>query len=515
MSKRKTRTGAPAASATGAPSRSGPGWPDAALAWAAPVVAAALLVRLATWAAGARFTSDECFHAGMAEWIAAHGTLPRAIDGLYGGFRYFYPPLLHVLGALAVKLFGAPALREVNVVLLAATFAAAWFGLARGPARTAPALAVLALVAYPGLVLQGVRLYVECLSAALAVCATLALLAVWERPGRGAALAAGALAGLGVLAKQSGLALLPVFAALAALAAWRGRRDRARVLLVALGVAVALAAPFWVRNAVLFGAPLYPVGGRDLDPRLLALNVRGFTPGWPRFMRDTLALAGALVPALVAVGLAVAAASRRTLAHALLAAGVLALLLAPRVPMLDARHAIPLVAVLVVLAAATVAPALDAAPWLRRGVLAALALFAAAQVATSPNLRAPLDMAPWMDETWAAIRARVPEHETILCIQTYDTFYYTRRDATWPIPWGQPDPPTDVFDARDPDTLAAALRRHRIGWLLLPTEARGAAFNAANFPAPFMLAVQQLGEQGRLAYAWGRPELALLRVQER
>lgn len=473
-----------------------------------------LLARLAGFAAGARFTSDECFHAWMANWIAAHGTLPRVVEGLYGGFKYSYPPLLHLIGAAFVKLFGAPAFREVNVALLGALLAFAWVGLSRTVSRTAAALAVLALVAYPGLVLQGVRLYVEALSAALAVATVVALLAVEQKASRTRAVLLGIAAGLGLLAKQSGLVVLPVLGALAAFEAWRGRRERAAAYALALGVACALAAPLWIRNAMCFGSPLYPALGRDLDPRLLALNVRGFTPGWPRFMSETVRLAGWVVPALLAAGLAIAAAGRRSLAPVLLIGGLLLLLLAPRVPMLDSRHAIPLVAALVVAAAATLAPALANVPALKRVVVAGLALFAAWTVATTPNIREPLDMAPWMEETWSAIRGNVPERQTILCIQTYDTFYYTGRDATWPIPWGQPDPPTEVFDAADPDTLMAALKRHQIRWLLLPTEARGAAFNSSNFPAPFMSAVQHLGMAGRIEYVWGRRELALLKVLE-
>ena len=514
MTRRTRRSGAPAERSAGAPLPAGPSRLDAALEWAAPLVALLLVVRLAGFAAGARLTSDECFHAWMSEWIASHGALPATVDGLYGGFKYFYPPLLHLLGAGVVKLFGAPAFREVNVALLAALLAGAWFALSRAGARTAAAIAVLALAAWPGLVQQGVRMYVECLSAALAVGTTLALLATGRAPTRGRAVLLGALAGLGVLAKQSGLLALPVLGALAALALWRGRRAHAGAFALALAVACAVAAPFWVRNAALFGSPVYPMFGRDLDARLLELNVKGFTPGWRRFFAALLAQAGWVMPALLAVGLGVAAVARRTFAHLLLAGGALLLALAPLVPMLDSRHAIPLVAALVVLAAVAVAGALERAATARRLLLAVLVAIAGWGALATPNVREGLNLAGWMDETWAAIRANVPQDATILCIQTYDTFYYTGRGATWPIPWGQADPPVEMFDARDAATVLAALRRHRIAWLLVPTESRGTTFNSANFPNGFMLGLQQLSDQGAVDLVWGRRELVLLHVRE-
>lgn len=513
MSRRTRRPGAPAERSAGAPSPSARPWLDGALEWAAPLVAAVLLARLAGFAAGARLASDECFHAWMSEWIAAHGTLPVTVEGLYGGFKYFYPPLLHLLGAATVKLFGAPAFRELNVVLLAVLLAAAWLALSRMFSRATAAVAVLALAAWPGLVLQGVRMYVECLSAALAVGTVLALLAAGRRPSVARAVVLGALAGLGVLAKQSGLLALPVLGALALLALGRGRRAHAGVFALAIAVACVIAAPFWTRNALLYGSPVYPVFGRDLDPRLLELNVRGFTPGWKRFFADTLQQAGWVVPALVAAGLAVALARRRALEHGLLAGGALLLALAPRMPMLDSRHAIPLVAVLVVLSAITVTAALERAAAGRRALVAALLAVAAWGAFTAPNLREGLNLAPSMDETWAAIRANVPRDGTILCIQTYDTFYYTGRAATWPIPWGQPDPPDEMFDEKDPATILAQLRRHRIDWLLVPTEARATVFNSANFPYGFLLGLQQLVETDRMDLVWRRRDLVLLHVR--
>ncbi len=513
MSRRSRRIDTPADRTAGVSPRPAGSWPDRLLEGAAALLALTVIARLAVFATGARLTSDECFHAWMSEWIAAHGTLPATVEGLYGGFKYFYPPLFHLLGALAVRLFGAPAFHELNVVLLAALLAATWFALARMYSRATAAIAVLALAAYPGLVLQGVRLYVECLSAALAVGMVLALLATGQRPTRTRAVLLGVLAGLGVLAKQSGLIALPVLGALALLASWSGRREHVVAYALALAVACALAAPFWIRNAALFGSPLYPVFGRDLDPRLLELNVKGFSPGWGRFFTATLQQAGWIVPALVGAGLAIAAVSRRSLEHPLLLGGALLLALAPRVPMLDSRHAIPLVAVLVVLSAVTVAGALERAVVARRTLLAALLAVTAWGVVTLPNLRSGLNLAVSMDEVWAAIRANVPRDETILCIQTYDTFYYTGRRATWPIPWGQVDPPVEMFDEKDPATILAQLRRHRIDWLLVPTVARATVFNSANFPYGFMLGLQRLGEQGKLDYVWGRRDLALLHVK--
>jgi hypothetical protein len=122
-------------------------------------------------------------------------------------------------------------------------------------------------------------------------------------------------------------------------------------------------------------------------------------------------------------------------------------------------------------------------------------------------------MAESQPEVWAAVRANVPPGETILSLATYDTFYYTGRDATWPIPWGQRNPPIEMFDDRDPEAILAHLKAHGIRWMLLPAEASRGAFNSGNFPYPFLMGVQRLNESGRVDLVWGRRDVALVRVK--
>src|SRR2546426_3048006 len=66
----------------------------------AALLVAVFLARIAAQAARAYFNTDECFHAHASQWIAAHHRLPEIMPELYSGFYYYYPPLLHLLGAM-------------------------------------------------------------------------------------------------------------------------------------------------------------------------------------------------------------------------------------------------------------------------------------------------------------------------------------------------------------------------------------------------------------------------------
>lgn len=476
-------------------------------------LAVVLLARLALFVAPARLTSDECFHAWMSQWISAHGTLPREVPGLYSGFRYFYPPLLHLLGAAFVSIGGVEAFRFVNVACLAGSLAVVAIGVGRVSSRASARLAVLLLLAFGGFVLQGVRLFAEALSAWLAVAAVVTWIGLWRNPRGSLAIACGLAVGLGLLAKQTGLVALAVTGVLAAVSL--GRRDgaRARAFGVATLVAAGLALPYWVRNAVLFGSPVYPLFGRDLHQGLLRLNVMGYTPGPAKFFSSVLRDAGPWVWGALSVALAVAAWRRRTIAHALIGGAAFLLGAAPLVPMLDARHAVPLVAALVVLSAIVVAEELARRPGWLVALPVALSLAVGARVATMPDLRQPLDPPREYEDVWAAVRRHVPPEATVLCLETYDAFYYTGRAATWPIPWGQKDPPVEFFDERQPAVILAQLRRHDIDFMLLPDRARGATFNTANYPLGFMLGVRELVRAGSIEVVQALPHMLILRVK--
>jgi hypothetical protein len=360
---------------------------------------------------------------------------------------------------------------------------------------------------------QGVRLYVEALSAVLAVASVLAILAVVRSPGRASALALGAVVGLGVLAKQSGLVLLAVLGVALVLAVLRRAWPHARAFAFALGVAAVLAAPFWIRNWVYFGSPVYPVLGRDLEPNLLHLNMVGFTPGPQRFFSDVMRDAGPAVALAVLAALAIAAWRRRGARDALLWGGALLLGVAPLMPMLDARHVIPLVSALIVLAADGLAAELASSGLASRVAQGACAFAATIAMLAMPDPRAWLNPDPRLESAWAAIRERVPADGTVLCIETYDAFYYTGRNATWPIPWGQRDPPLDVLTASEPERIYSGLTRRRIDYVLMPVTYRSSVFNSANFPAPFVLGMGQLDRERRIEVLWTDQQIALIRLR--
>jgi hypothetical protein len=477
----------------------------------AALLAVVFLVRIGSQASGARFYTDECFHAHVAQWIAAHHRLPGVMPELYSGFYFYYPPLLHVLGALWIALLGAKALPLLNVGFTALLLALLWIGIAPRSTGRARLWAVLLCLSSGALGIHSVRFYVEALLALVTLGATLLLLRFWRTNRMRDAVLLGAAAGLAMLTKQTALLMAPALAALAALAAARREGRRALGFAAALGVALLVALPMFARNQWLVGDPIYPLFSPDVDRTLYAMNVHHFAIPAVEFYRQSLAGAGALVVAAGVLALALAVARRRaTLETALLAGIALAAAAAARAPLADPRHLYPLIPPLALLSAGALSAGVGArrVPGLAVGIV--LLAGAALAIVRMPDYRAGLDVPPVLADAYAAIRSEVPEDGTVLSLWTYDTFYYSRRNATWPVPWGQRVRYTGLFREDNPARFLTELETAGIGYMLVPRWKPGEEWDGVNYPRRFIACVESLGAAGRLRKLWESDALLLV-----
>ncbi len=477
-----------------------------ALVWFAGLIPQALAARL---------SSDECFHASMSQWVAAHGSLPRTISGLYSGFAYYYPPLYHILGAAAVVLGGTAGFTLLNLAITAVLLVAIMVLCRRLGYPMAGRWAVCLCVANVWLGVHAVRMYVEQLTTLLAVVALLLMLVV-RRSGRARdAVMLGVIVGLALIAKHSSLVLIGLTAGLAGFYAMRAERAVARGYAVAAGIALMVALPMFVRNQLFYGSPIYPALGRDLHPLLYALNKAAFTPSAWSFYAETGTYVGAAIGVLTLGALAGAIVQRRgSLVIGLIVVCLGLFAAAPLQPMLDSRHMLPVIVALAVLGSLAVASIVASQRRLVVAIDIVLLVIAAYCVATLQNYRPYLDAPPEMDLVMQAVREHVPEDATVLSLYTYDTYYYTKRAATWPIPWGQREHPVEMFLTADCDSVMLALRRHGIRYALVPNVPQGESFTGANYPRAFIDCMAQLSRSGRIVVRWNSNTTTLVEIPQ-
>jgi len=474
-------------------------------------LAAVWIVRLGREAAGATFGTDECFHAWVSAWIGAHGRLPDVIPGLYGGFAYAYPPLLHLVGAIASVASGAPGLHLLPLLLAAGTLPVIAFGAPGAIPGRARAWAILTCLASGLFATYAVRLYAEGLTALVVTAGGLAFVHQQRAGGRIATLVLGVLAGLAILAKFSGWALVVLIAAAALVRLVRGEAASARALGLALAIALLIAAPWLVRNQILFGSALYPLGAPDVDPVLMALHRARFSTPPAVFLAGLGQVLGPVLAALLAMAVFGVFVERRwTVRESVWAFAIAGIVGTAFAPVAAPRHLVAFVPLLALASAWIVAGSFAGRRIPSAPVGAVLALVAAWTLVRFPDHRTGASPPPPLMDAFAAVERVTPEGATVLSLWTYDTFYYAHRAATWPVPWGQRVSPAALFQTRDPVVFAAQLDSLGIGYVLAPQAAPLEPWNGSNYPEAFIGCVRTLVETGQLRMAWQSDRFVLL-----
>ena len=479
----------------------------------AAVVLLALVSLVLLWrrAAGAVFQTDECFHAHVAQWIAAHGRLPREVPELYSGFAYFYPPLFHIVGAVSVAIAGVASLPFLNVILTGLLYLLLVAVPFAGVQRTPRLWTIVILVANASLSAYVLRFYAETLATLLAVLFILLLLRLRARQRPLDGIAVGLAAGLALVEKQPFVLFPALLALLAAIYAFRHERRLMNALLIALGVSVVVSAPFFIRNQILFRSPFYPAASSAAQQALDALNTRMFSVPPGEFYRLALLVAGPVIPWLAVAALIWSLVrGPRDLTSGVLALCLAFTVTAPLVHRFEARHLNPFIAVTALLSCLVLYDALarrraicNAAQW-------ALIAWAAFTLYRQPNVRPQMNAPPVLMEAFRAVKQNVPAGSTVLSLWTYDTFYYSGRNATWPIPWSRSAEQLPLFEGLDPDHFLATLDRESIDYLLVPRSPPPPQFNGGNYPRPFVDSMVRLLEAGRLRIVWQSEAVALV-----
>lgn len=253
----------------------------AVAAWALPSRRAARAPRASWTLADARLARDEparlALALGVAVWVRAlqwrdalpfarrdvrqhHEYVTRVLEGdllplAPDFFMAYHPPLWYWIAAAGHGLVGPAAYWILNGLAALALVGVVHVILARLDVPPRPRLvATLGVAVVPALVGASLNATNDVLVALLAALTVLLALPLLEGRSVSASrgLALGGAAGLALLAKANALVPLAAFA-LVALVARRGRLGRGGWL--AAGVALALAGPWYARNALVFGTP--------------------------------------------------------------------------------------------------------------------------------------------------------------------------------------------------------------------------------------------------------------------
>jgi hypothetical protein len=216
------------------------------------LAAALIVLLLATALAPPTEWDSLMYHLRIPLWFLEQGRIAIPPDSfhvaLVGGAHLATLPLL------AAGLVTGPALMQVAALALTLMGTVA-LARAVGASRPGGWLAVAALIGCPVFALVAITARIDVMLVLTLVAAHLALLAAADEGERGALAVAALLVGAAMAIKPHAgayaVALVPL--------GWRAARGM-RPAVVAAAVAAVVALPWYVKNQLLTGAPLYPVG---------------------------------------------------------------------------------------------------------------------------------------------------------------------------------------------------------------------------------------------------------------
>lgn len=171
------------------------------------------LIKSASYAARARFLSDECFHTYIVEQIVKTGHSPPRLTALYSNMPNNTHPLFHWLGAGLYLIDGRASLPYLNVVLCGVMLGLLYWLLRAWASAAAARIAVSIVLLYDVVHVCTQIFYVEILAALSVMLAAFALYVAVGRTDWKLYFLAGVAGGLALLSKQTGYALVPVIVA--------------------------------------------------------------------------------------------------------------------------------------------------------------------------------------------------------------------------------------------------------------------------------------------------------------
>jgi len=194
------------------------------------------------------FWADENKHAYISSLISEDHKIPNILpDEMYGEFKWFYPPLFHILNALVISVVGLSALKYFNLILLCIFLLLFYFLIQNHLGYIEAIAASLLTTLTPVLAINGVRFTAEILSMFLTFFSFFFLLLTLENNRIRYAILSGISSGLLLLSKQTGIIITAFYILLLIWLLWKDRKS-GKLMIYVLGISAIIYLPYLAWN---------------------------------------------------------------------------------------------------------------------------------------------------------------------------------------------------------------------------------------------------------------------------
>jgi 4-amino-4-deoxy-L-arabinose transferase-like glycosyltransferase len=454
------------------------------------------------------FWADENKHAYICSLVSETHQIPAVLpDDLYGGYRWSYPPLFHLLGGAFMGLAGDAALKLFNLILLCVFLPAFYFLIRKHYGGNTAFMACVLLTLAPVLAINTVRFTAEMLSMLCIFFSFFFLMVALKKADKILAVISGIFTAMLMLSKQTGFVVFGFYSLLLLWFFWKNRQNF-RVLLWVLGAAVLTYSPYLIwalyhKIEILGFVSVFLGITEKPEWSASALKVfQRYDSGIVEFLNLYYKSHGLLLIVLLIfpVYYFVRIRFKDEPQNIVLLLFLFLVLVMIAWHITNDRHTIILLPLSAFLVGYTVNQVITQ-KLIVRVMMMSLLLYAGYLTYHLPNYRQPYNAPDEFVELAQFIKKSAAPDARILSLSKFDVIMYTQNPVIWPHAKLR-DVPIEIFEKQAADELYALFKKYGIKYIVLdiPRIADMNKFSGGRYPLYFARNCEKLERSGQLAF---------------
>jgi 4-amino-4-deoxy-L-arabinose transferase-like glycosyltransferase len=454
------------------------------------------------------FWADENKHAYICSLVYKTHQIPMILpDDLYGGYRWSYPPLFHILGAAFMGIAGPAFLKFFSLSLLLIFLPSFYFLIRKHYGNNEAVIACFLITLSPVLAINAIRFTTEMLSMLCIFFSSFFFVIAVKKANKFYAVISGLSTGMLMLSKQVGFVIFGFYGLLFLWFFWKNK-ENFKISLWVLGVSVATYSPYFVwaiynrvevlgfvsvflgiadkpewsgtalkvfrryDSGIIEVASLFYKGNGFFLTILLLLPIYYFIK--IRFKDEPQNYAFFLFIYLVIVMMAWHITNDR---HTIILLPLIAFLFSYTVNKITANKLII------------------------RALIISLLLIGGYLAYHMPNYRQKYNAPEEFVELTKFINEDTASDARILCLSKFDVIMYTQNPVIWPhAKLGKV--PIELLEKQSADKLFALLKQYKIKLIIIETPriVNVKRFHGGRYPLYFVRTCEQLERQGKIVF---------------
>ena len=463
------------------------------------------LLKLFTSLGETFFWADENVHAYISSVILDTHSLPALLpDDIYGGFKWSYPPLFHLLAAGIMSVAGFAALKYMNLVLLLLFFICLYFLILKYYGQDEAVIACLLISLSPALAINTIRFMTDMLSMVLIFFSAFFFLQALEKENKRHAILSGLTTGLLLLSKQTGIIVTSFYCLLLFWFLWKDKKG-AKLMLYILGTAGVIYIPYLIwalyHKIDIFGFLSLFLGNKPEWATMAVKSFRQYDSSLKEFAYLFYTGAGPIITISLLIPIYYMIKSRaKELPFNFIFFLLIYLMIAMSVwHITNMRHTLSLFPILAFLVSYVIIKAFHKNAIIN---IVILLMFIAStySVYKMPNYRQKYNG----PKDFIAIAQIIKDDSSyddgrVFSINVFDVLMYTQKPVIWPYP-NLGDIPIELFEKHNTQKFYALLKKYHIKYILIDmvfvrnTE----AYFGRNYPLHFVRNCEILDKLGKL-----------------